>query len=503
MAEYDTNKHIFRDDLVPESNEQCSVGTPARRFKNIRAKTVIADTFTGTNIPTLTLTDVPFQGATQLVDDPGFFFYILATHALSVPELDVSTIKLDVTNKDVILSRDAANVLALRRAGSAQTLRVYGQDDGAGNTEYAVMFKVAANGQVRVGSAAAGTGGARGTSIGFGNTAESSWSSVADFDGNGVTVHSALLLTPDNSIDIGQSGALRPRDLFVGRDVNVTRDIIHTGTPLNLQHGRLTFVSGTQIKFGPFNGTKLPVVTSGVMRLRDIGSGITSGSPASAVNFVNGAASQTLAASTTYLVTVFDNAGTLTFDFLTTLTHTQDATTGVEIKNGDNTRTVVGMIRTNATPNFVQGSSQPWVRTWFNDPGIGAVANYTANRTTTSGSYAELNSEIRNEPLVWAGEVLVAHINGSQVNVDGAVIGQHSFNFDGVGGAENTFSATYTDATATRGGIAVALVKTGLAEGYHYVTHIAAKVGGGGTTLSCNGGGGNGNQTVLQTYIHK
>jgi hypothetical protein len=282
--------------------------------------------------------------------------------------------------------------------------------------------------------------------------------------------------------------------------------------PRSFGQGRLTYVSATSLKFLPYNGMKLPVKTSGVMRLRDISSaGVISADPTAAVNFVGGVANQQLAISTTYLVTVFDNAGVLTFDFIAggtaavPGTHAPDANTGIEIKTQggvDDTRTVVGMVRTNAARQFVQSSSQPWVRTWFNDPGTGTVANYTANRTTTSASYVELNSEIRNEPLVWAGEVLVAHVNGGQVNVDGAIIGQHSFGIDG-GGAENTFGVTYTDATSTRNNVTVTLIKTGLVEGYHYVTHIAAKVGGGGTTLSCNGGGGVGNQTVLQTYIHK
>jgi hypothetical protein len=189
------------------------------------------------------------------------------------------------------------------------------------------------------------------------------------------------------------------------------------------EHGRLKFSSGTALVFSPFKGTKLPVVTSGVWRLRDIGSGITSGSPVAAANFVNGVASQTLAANTTYLVTVFDNAGTLTFDFLTTLTHTQDATTGVEIKNGDNTRTVVGMIRTNATPNFEDDNALLGVLSWFNRRSRFITNPFTANRTTASASYTELNTEIRNNFLTWAEEsvqfvfhaAITSDTNGGQV----------------------------------------------------------------------------------------
>jgi len=137
-----------------------------------------------------------------------------------------------------ILARIANNILEVQGGTGAnpQTLRICSQTDGT-NKEYAVITKVN-NGQVRIGSAAGGTGVARQISVGFGNTNESSWSSVADFDGNGVTVRgSALLFNPDNSADIGASGATRPRHVYVGTDI--------------------VFPTGTQTL--PYNGT-IPTV---------------------------------------------------------------------------------------------------------------------------------------------------------------------------------------------------------------------------------------------------
>jgi hypothetical protein len=254
--------------------------------------------------------------------------------------------------------------------------------------------------------------------------------------------------------------------------------------PLRTGMGRLTRVSGTQIKFGPRNGTLLPVKTSGVWRLRDIGSGIVSGSPVSAVNFVNGVANQSLAANTTYLVTVFDNAGTLVFDFLTTLTHAADATTGVEIKSGDDTRSVVGMIRTNATPNFQDDDDLRGVISWFNRRSIGLAKNFTADRTTTSSSYVEVNTEIRGNFVTWAEEAVVVGLSGSATNSVAPGTGEvrTSLAFDGTT-AENAMSS---NGAGQLGAIGVALVKNGLAEGFHFATLIGLAIGGGTSTWKGN-----------------
>src|SRR5215510_3178567 len=160
---------------------------------------------------------------------------------------------------------------------------------------------------------------------------------------------------------------------------------------------RLSFISGTQIRVVPYNGPYLPVLTSSVWTARSIAAGVNSSNPTTASNFVNGTGSQALAANTTYLVTIFDNGGTLTFDFLTTLTHAADATTGVEIKNGDTSRTVVGMVRTNGSTNFQLDNSLLGVISWFNRRSLSQVNNFTTSRTTTSTTYIEVNTEIRCE----------------------------------------------------------------------------------------------------------
>src|SRR5437870_7202063 len=95
MSEFDINKSVFRDDLVPESNEQCSVGTFAKRFKTGRFKQVFVDTLSvaGAIITALTDKSVPFWSASQsaLVDDNVNLNYDSSTQKLTAKNLTVLT----------------------------------------------------------------------------------------------------------------------------------------------------------------------------------------------------------------------------------------------------------------------------------------------------------------------------------------------------------------------------------------------------------------------------
>jgi hypothetical protein len=112
---------------------------------------------------------------------------------------------------------------------------------------------------------------------------------------------------------------------------------------------------GDQIKI---NGTIYPIPAGGIT------------SPSTAV-YVNGVSGQNLAVSTVYWVYLFNNVGTLTFDFCTT-THTTSLTAGnvgVEIKNADDTRSLIGFIYTAASGNlFTDDPTARFIRSWFNRP---------------------------------------------------------------------------------------------------------------------------------------
>lgn len=230
--------------------------------------------------------------------------------------------------------------------------------------------------------------------------------------------------------------------------------------------GRLSYVSATAIKFAPFGGDLIKI-NGAVFQ-------IPSGGIAGVANtsvYVNGVAGQNLAASTFYYVYAFNNAGTLTADFSTTA-HATSATAGnvgTEIKSGDDTRTLIGMVRTNASSQFVDSSTQRFVRSWFNNTSVNLL-NTIGTPTTTSTSLVEMNSSARIEALLWDGEKFDASVGGSFYGSFSGAGMYSGIGFDGTtaepGGGGGSPPTNFDCNAACRA------VKGGLSEGYHYATAL-------------------------------
>lgn len=257
--------------------------------------------------------------------------------------------------------------------------------------------------------------------------------------------------------------------------------------------GVLKYSSATALTYLPYNGDKLvingdvyDIPTTGIVGL------------ANTNVYVNGVAGQNLGVSTLYYVYAFDNSGTVTADFSTT-THATSLTTGnvgTEIKSGDDTRSLIGMIRTNGSSQFVYSSTQLFVTSWFNKRLVGGINNYTANRSTTSTSYTEINSEIRIEFLIWANESIMLATGGRTVNSGAANVTVTSFAFDSTSTPENCYTQAQGFTASADITLGLPFVRYGLSEGYHYATilgKVDANTGtwfGGGTdgariSLSC------------------
>lgn len=109
-----------------------------------------------------------------------------------ITDYRAGTIKLDATNQDVVLTRDAANILALKNGTTAQTFRIYGTTTG---TKYMYLLHD-------------GTNGVLGTSSGplyFAPTANRWYMEAAGH----------FLAVTDNGPQIGATGANRPSKLFL------------------------------------------------------------------------------------------------------------------------------------------------------------------------------------------------------------------------------------------------------------------------------------------------
>jgi hypothetical protein len=227
--------------------------------------------------------------------------------------------------------------------------------------------------------------------------------------------------------------------------------------------GFLSFSSATLLKFAPFkgdlikiNGAIYSIPAAGITGLGNTGV------------FVEGVAAQNLAASTIYFVYAFNNAGTITADFCSTATPHATSTTagnvGVEIKSGDDTRSLIGMCRTNAIAQFTDSNISRLVRSWFNRSQRDLSRSFTAVRTTTSTTFVELNPEIRCEAVTWADDVVTASILGYSYSSYGFTT--TGIGWDGVLTDGNHASVNY----GSNGGPIGVVENKALTEGYHYFT---------------------------------
>lgn len=123
-----------------------------------------------------------------------------------------------------------------------------------------------------------------------------------------------------------------------------------TALPVNMVAPRFTFVNATtcQLALGV-----IPLRVGAVWQMRTI-------SPAVTISNAG------LTANTSYYAYAFDNASATQLEFSAT-GHVTDSAFGVEVKSGDPSRTLVGMVRTGAgTPGVFQLDSQLLgVLSWF------------------------------------------------------------------------------------------------------------------------------------------
>ena len=251
--------------------------------------------------------------------------------------------------------------------------------------------------------------------------------------GVGLTNTAALTLNMD------AIGAVTVKDM-AGRDVvggafiaGRYVDLVYNGTnwilllPNNAvggipECGRLDVVSATLLSFKPFkgdlikiNGQIYNIPSAGIVGLANTGV------------FVGGVAAQNLAASSLYLVHCFDNAGVLTADFVISGAHSTSATAGnvgTEIKTGDDTRTLIGMVFTNGSAQFTNTLANRNVISWFNRRRVSLTGAGTAGAASASTTMVEIAPASRLSFLTWGLEAVDASIGGSCQNnvLDGITI---------------------------------------------------------------------------------
>lgn len=178
-----------------------------------------------------------------------------------------------------------------------------------------------------------------------------------------------------------------------------------------------------------------------------------------------------LSSSTVYFVYAYVSGGNLTLELSATGHATDSTTGGVEVKAGDGTRTLVGMARTNGSTQFVNSATQRFVRSWFNDQPFHMENIFSAQRTTTSSGFAELNTEIRCEFLLWDDDLFEGGLSGYAFNSTT----DYCLATIGIDGTSTTVPGVGSVNYGTNGGTLASFgALSGLSEGYHYATFLGA-----------------------------
>lgn len=231
---------------------------------------------------------------------------------------------------------------------------------------------------------------------------------------------------------------------------------------------RLQVDSTSQISLQRYQGRFIPLKIGAAWEAKIIGvSGVT-------------LANTGLTAATLYYVYAFDSGGTLTLEAVVTAPAT-DADTGVRIKTGDATRTLVGMVFMDAgTPGtFVDSTAKRWCLNWFNRRALDLTGTFSADRSTASTTFTEVNTEIRLQFLAWSDEAVPVGVSGT-VKMD--LVGNATST--GIALDSTTVSSQSTAFTASttpqRGPLAMWLATT-LSEGSHFATLLGAVSGSTGT----------------------
>jgi hypothetical protein len=225
-------------------------------------------------------------------------------------------------------------------------------------------------------------------------------------------------------------------------------------------HGRcrLSYQSGTALILTPYNGNTI-VINGQVVTI-----------PSAGVTLSNSGVSN----ATLYYIYAYLSSGALTLERSTT-GHSKDTTTGVEIKTGDPTRTLVGMARTTSGGIWNSNSEERFVLSYFNRRELIASWPFLVTQTTTQTTYTGLGGSILVAWLTWADEPVKFTVNGTSLN-SGANATRTSIGVDGT---------TPQDVYALMGGtdysnLSLSHANT-FSEGYHYSTVLGRVTAGTGT----------------------
>jgi|SRR5262245_8145197 len=188
---------------------------------------------------------------------------------------------------------------------------------------------------------------------------------------------------------------------------------------------QLQYISGAQLRLVPYNGNKI-VINATTQTIPDAGVNIASGTFTNAVS---------------YFIYAFMSGGVMTLENSTTAPAVQ-AGTGIKIKSGDATRTLVGFVQMQGG-TFQDNNAMRLVRSWFNDRQCNTSTTLSGNITTTSTTWVEVDSSARMQALLWNSEFFRGWITGSVISTTQGMQYQFGLAFNGGTGSMQVFCFGY------------------------------------------------------------
>jgi hypothetical protein len=192
-------------------------------------------------------------------------------------------------------------------------------------------------------------------------------------------------------------------------------------------------------------------------------------------------ASSGLVANTLYYLYAKVTGGVIATDTPSTTGYTVGAN-GMPVKSGDATRTLVGIAHTQVgSAQWISQDGFLWVRSYFGRQLQRTRTSFTAQRSVSSASFAEINNEIQNNVLVWSGEQVRFSTTGTVTVAAANRTAATQISFDG-GATELESSVVSGTTIGGEGGLtmnaSISGIKTGLAEGSHFCTLFGASSAG-------------------------
>jgi hypothetical protein len=176
-----------------------------------------------------------------------------------------------------------------------------------------------------------------------------------------------------------------------------------------------------------------------------------------------------LNASTLYYVYAYWTGTAVALEASTT-GHSVDANTGVEIKTGDASRTLVGMVYCPTAATFADSETQILVSSWFNRRPRTALSILTSgNVSITTTSFSEVSSSLRLSALSWAGDS-VSFGSGGSTWTGGAYSGFITMGIDA--GLTEAQATLQVQISSGRAPFSLSGYQA-MSEGYHFYTPAA------------------------------